>query len=94
MTPIDPEIGSVHPDFVSSSASGRFSVETSNRSCTSCTETVSKFFRFKPLELWLSEEQIPQVIVFIMNPQNEESVYRAAAQGRQWAARFRLVNSE
>ena len=48
----------------------------------------------EPLELCLSEEQIPQVIVFIMNPQNEESVYRAGAQGRQWAARFRLVNSE
>lgn len=49
-------------------------METSNRSCTSCTETVSKFFRFKPLELWFSEEQIPQVIVFIRSPQNEESV--------------------
>ncbi len=37
----------------------------------SCTETVSKAVRFGPLDLCLSERQIPQVIVFIRRDRNQ-----------------------
>jgi len=50
----------------------------------SCTETVSKAVRFGPLDLCLSERQIPQVIVFIRRDRNQQRLRsgRVCAQGR------------
>jgi hypothetical protein len=50
----------------------------------SCTETVSKAVRFGPLDLCLSERQIPQVIVFIRRDRNQWRLWRGrvCAQGR------------